>query len=187
MMKKLKPVNEYAVENLAQKPKFLLEEVEPIANDVVKQLKPHCHDIKLVGSVRRGKNWVGDIDIVVIPKKFDIGLFAEGESIATVVNQWEMISGPMIPDKVKATRRLLPSGISLDLWLANEKNFGYMVAIKTGPHEYSHQVLAHQWCWKRFRGKDGYLTKGSTVVPVRTEEDLYRLIDLPWKHPGYRG
>lgn len=186
-MKRLTPANGYAVRNLGEKPRYRLEEVEPIANDVLLQLRPHCHDVKIVGSVRRGMNHVGDIDMVVIPKIFEIGLLAEGESIATVVNQWEMISGPMIPDKVKATRRMLPCGVALDLWFANNLNYGYMVAIKTGPQEYSHQVLAHQWRWKKYRGKDGYLTRQGKVVPVRTEEDLYSLIDLPWRDPRYRG
>lgn len=185
-MKKLIPVNPYAVDNLDQKPKYLLEEVQPIAEDVLKQLRPHCHKCQIVGSVRRGKNLVSDIDIVVIPKKFEIGLLAEGESIATVVNQWEMIEGPMIPNKARHTWRILPCGIKLDLWLTNETNFGYMVAIKTGPYEYSHQVLANQWCWKKYRGKDGYLTKGGRRVPVPTEEELYRLIGLSWKDPRYR-
>ena len=135
-MKKLVPVNQYAVKNLEQKPEYLLEDVEPIANDVLKQLQPHCHDAKIVGSVRRCKNLVRDIDIVVIPKKFETGLVAimhgQEENIATVVNQWEMIKGPLIPNKTKHTWRLLPQGIKLDLWLVNEINFGYMVAIKTG-------------------------------------------------------
>jgi DNA polymerase/3'-5' exonuclease PolX len=190
-MKKLIPVNQYAVENLGQKPEYLLEEVEPIANDVLKQLQPHCHDSKIVGSVRRCKNLVHDIDIVVIAKDFKINLEAvmhgQGEGIASVVNQWEMISGEMIPNQIKQTRRILPWGINLDLWLASETNFGFMVAIKTGPQEYSHQALAKQWYWKGYRGRDGYLTKGGKPVSVPTEEELYRLIGLPWKDPRYRG
>ena len=198
-MKKLIPVNtDLVLRGLDKKLRYKLEDVWPIAVDVLEQLRPHCHRCQLVGSVRRGKEVVSDIEIVAIRKEFEIGLFDFGdESIATVVNQWEMITGSMHPDKIRTTRRILPCGVNLDLFFATELNYGLKVATCTGSAEYSHQVLGKGWVragYKSIDGHltkdtkdiDGHLTKDKIVVPVREEMDLYRLIGVPWKEPRYR-
>lgn len=66
-MEKLLPVNPDEVAR-GFKPKYRLEDVWPIAQDVVGQLRPHCYRAELAGSVRRGKNLIGDIEVVAIPK-----------------------------------------------------------------------------------------------------------------------
>lgn len=126
------------------------EEALAIAQDVLEQLRPHCYRCEIAGSIRRKKEEVKDIDIVMIAKPYEIGLLESG--IATVVNRWEKISGSL---PCKNTRRVLPQGIMLDLFLVNPANWGYMYAIKTGSERYGRCKLGRSWVKQGYKGVDG--------------------------------
>jgi len=87
-----------------------LEEAQVIAEKTKALLAPYCERIEIAGSIRRKKPDVGDIELVAIPKPYNIGLFESG--IATEVNQWEKVKGEL---PCKYTQRILPEGIKLDL------------------------------------------------------------------------
>jgi len=152
-----------------------------IAQDVLAQLRPHCYRCEIAGSIRRKKADVKDIEIVAIPKPFEIGLLESG--IATVVNRWEKVKGSL---PCKYTQRILPEGIKLDLFFAKENNWGLIYAIRTGSAEYSHRILGGSWVKCGFKSVDGYLTKDGIQIPVYEEEDLFKLIDVPYVKPEYR-
>jgi DNA polymerase/3'-5' exonuclease PolX len=90
-----------------------------IATKIKDQLSPHCVRCEIAGSIRREKPTVKDIEIVAIPKHYNVGLFESG--IAIVVNRWTKIKGEL---PCKYTQRLLPEGIALDLFFATEQNWG---------------------------------------------------------------
>ena len=152
-----------------------------IALEVLEQLKPHCERIEIAGSVRRKKAEVGDIEIVAIPKPYEIGLLESG--IATVINQWQKVKGEL---PCKYTQRILPSGIKLDLFFAEEGNWGSVFAIRTGSADYSHKVLANGWVRQGFRSDGGYLFRDGERYEVREEKDLFKLIGIPFVEPEYR-
>jgi len=181
-MKKLIPVNKEDVARGA-KPKYKMEDVWPISQEVLEQLRPHCIRCQIAGSIRRGKDLIGDIEIVAVCKPYEFGLLESG--IATVVNRWEKVKGKM-DIKCKYTQRILPSGIKLDLFMVQEDNWGLHLATRTGSAAYSHQVLAKGWVKAGFRSVDGYLTKDGDKVPVKEEMELYRLIGVKWIEPRYR-
>jgi DNA polymerase/3'-5' exonuclease PolX len=158
-----------------------LAEAQMIAENVKAQLAPHCERIEIAGSIRREKAEVGDIEIVAIPKPYDVGLFASG--IAPVVNQWEKVKGEL---PCKYTQRILPEGIKLDLFFATPENFGLIFAIRTGSAGYSHCVLACGWVARGYKSVDGMLTYDGYPVRVRDEEQLYQIIGTKWVHPRYR-
>src|SRR3989344_5106370 len=118
----------------SEEKKYPYEEAFKIATRVLEQLRPHCIRAEIAGSIRRKKSEVGDIEIVVIAKPFEIGLFQSG--IVAVVNQWEKVKGEL---PCKYTQRILPEGIKLDLFFAEEGNWGNIFAMRTGSAEYSHR------------------------------------------------
>lgn len=61
------------------------------ATHVKSLLEPHCHRIAIAGSIRRKRPVCNDIEIVAIPRPYNVGLFSSG--IATVVNNWEKVKG----------------------------------------------------------------------------------------------
>ncbi len=164
--------------------RFPLAEALKIASAVVEQLRPHCIRIEIAGSIRRKKPMVGDIEIVAIPKPFSSGLFASG--IAAVADQWEKVKGDLVYQEKRYTQRILPEGITLDLFLADETNWGYIFAIRTGSADYSHLVLARGWVQRGFKGIGGYLCRDGEKVAVPEETDLFRIVGVPYAEPEDR-
>lgn len=162
-----------------------LKTAQTIALQTMELLKPHCHRIAIAGSIRRLKpNDIKDIEIVAIPKPYDIGLFESG--IATIVNQWTKVKGNLEYGKCRYTQRILPQGVKLDLFFAETGNWGLIYAIRTGSADYSHKVLASKWVAAGYHSKDGYLHQGHTKFATLEEIDLYQRIGLPYLDPQFR-
>jgi DNA polymerase (family 10) len=160
-----------------------LAEAEDIAVGVMLQLEPHCEVISLAGSLRRQRPTIGDIEIVCVPRPYDASpLFCSG--LATVVNQWEKVKGEL---PCRYTQRILPEGIKLDLFMVEADGYGLQRAIRTGSADWSRQVLARAWVRAGYHSEGSLLRRADgSVVPVRTEPDLFHLIGLPWVHPRDR-
>ena len=152
-----------------------------IAEKVKQELEPHCERIEIAGSIRRQKQEVKDIEIVAIPKQYQVGLFRSG--IALVVDKWKKVKGEL---PCKYTQRILPDGINLDLFFCTEKNWGLIFAIRTGSAEFSHKVLANGWVKAGYKSVDGMLTKNNQQLDVREETDLFNLIKLNYVVPEER-
>jgi DNA polymerase/3'-5' exonuclease PolX len=157
------------------------DEAKKIADSIVYVLMPHCHRIEIAGSIRRKKPIIGDIEIVVIPKPFDVGLFESG--IAKIVNRWQKVKGEL---PCKYTQRILPDGIKLDLFFAEPENWGLILAIRTGSAEYSHKVLANGWVRAGYQSRDGYLWHGRDKYNCREEIDLFNRIGVKFIDPEFR-
>lgn len=160
-----------------------LEQAQKIAEETLEQLRPHCIRCEIAGSIRRKKPEVHDIEIVAIPKPYEsLGMFETG--IATVVNRWEKLKGEL---PCKYTARRLPSGIDLDLFFADAFNWGWIYAIRTGPAEFSHRILAIGLNRRGLTSKDGYVqdTDGNHIQ-VKEEEDLFNLIGQSFVEPEER-
>lgn len=164
---------------------MILHDAKKIADGIVEMLRPHCHRIEIAGSIRRMKPDVKDIEIVAIPKPYDLGLFGYG--LAPIVDQWEKVKGDLVYQKTRYTQRILPQGIKLDLFFADHENWGLIYAMRTGSAEYSHNVLAKGWVRAGFTSMNGYLTtpKGSRII-VQEERGLFDLIGIPWTEPHQR-
>ena len=181
-IEKLVPVNPEEVAS-GKNPRYRMEDVWPIAVDVLEQLRPHCHRCQIAGSIRRGKDTIGDIEILAIPKTYNWGLFEEG--LPEVVNKWKRVKGKLQGD-CRNTIRILPCGIKLDLFLVNESNWGYHLAIRTGSAGFSKKKLGWRWRAMGFKGIDGDFTRDGVVIPVREEMDFFRLLEIRWIEPRYR-
>lgn len=158
--------------------KYPYAEAYKIALEVLEQLRQYCFRAEIAGSLRRKKSEVGDIEIVVIPKPYEIGLFQSG--IAGVINQWEKVRGEL---PCKYTQRILPSGIKLDLFFADEENWGLIFAMRTGSADYSHRVLANGWVRNGFKSIDGYLFRDDERYEVREEKDLFKISGVAYVEP----
>jgi DNA polymerase/3'-5' exonuclease PolX len=163
-----------------------------IADKAVEQLRPYCERIQVAGSVRRCRPEINDIEIVLIPKTRYL------HEIKTLLDGWAKIKGEF---PCKYTRRLLPEGIECDIFIVAHETWGLQMAIRTGPAEYSHRVLASGWAVKGYHSEGGVLypvkydsgatTKEASLdysrpVYLREEEDVYKFIGLPWKDPEER-
>lgn len=160
-----------------------LAQAQHIAVGVMQQLEPHCEVISLAGSIRRDRPTIGDIEIVCVPKAYDATpLFCSG--LATVVNQWEKVRGEL---PCRYTQRTLPEGIRLDLFMVEADGYGLQRAIRTGSADWCRTVLAPAWVRAGYHSEGGLLRRADgSVVPCRTEPELFARIGLPWVHPRDR-
>jgi DNA polymerase/3'-5' exonuclease PolX len=141
------------------------------------------------GSVRRKKYLVGDIEIVVTPKTACQGLFEHPEDNLPIkgfidtVNQWSKVKGEPTG---KYTQRILREGIKLDLFIANEKNYGMIVAIRTGSASFSFKQLAATWVKQGYHAKGGLLYKDNIEYTFPEEEDVFKFLGIPFIKPEDR-
>ncbi len=152
-----------------------------IAERVLAELKPHSLRAEIAGSVRRKKPECKDIEIVLIPLPYETGLFESG--VAAVINKWEKVKGSL---PCKYTQRILPEGIKLDIFFAEEGNWGLQLALRTGSAEYSHKVLASAWVARGYHSKGGYLHLGHKRFECKEEIDLFNRLAIPWVEPELR-
>ena len=158
-----------------------LDKALEIAIKTKELLAPYCERIEIAGSIRRKKAEVKDIELVAIPKPYDVGLFENG--IATVVNQWKKVKGEL---PCKYTQRILPDGITLDLFFANQENWGLIYALRTGSADYSHKVLATGWVKLGYNSEGGQLSINGKEIKIPEEKDLFKLIGIPYIEPELR-
>ena len=152
-----------------------------IANDVVDRLKPHCERIEIAGSVRRKKPInIHDIEIVAIPKPYEVDLFASG--IALVIPKWEKVKGEL---PCKYTQRIHESGAKLDIFFATPENWGFMFAVRTGNASFS-KHLGKMWVKYGYKGVEGNLMRSGKKIAVREEVELFKMLGLKYVEPEER-
>jgi len=128
-----------------------LSRAKVIADSVVSTLKPFCDRIEIAGSIRRQKEECGDAEVICIPKNSEILSF-----VNTVDNLGQTIKGD---PNGRYVQIILPyDGFKLDLFIVRPENWGYQFAIRTGPADFSHKVLARGWKKRGYKGIDGMLT-----------------------------
>jgi DNA polymerase/3'-5' exonuclease PolX len=169
-----------------------LLQVLKIAEETRSQLLPSCFRVEIAGSVRRRSPEPGDIELVAIPKPYDVGIFESG--IATVVNQWQIVKGEL---PCKYTQRILPEGIKLDLFFATPENWGLIYAIRTGSSLFSKRLAEH-WCARGYHSHEGHLyytgkpvldcdgVRGAKRIDTPEEEDIFRICGMEWVRPEFR-
>ena len=154
-----------------------IQEAKKIAEKYLYLLEPYCSRIEIAGSIRREKPQVKDIEIVCIVDQNKMSFFCD------VVNQLEKVKGEPTG---KYTQRILPEGITLDLFFADKENWGLIFAIRTGSAEFSHKVLAYGWVKHGYKSEGGYLYRNGKKVPVWEEEQLFNLIGERYLEPYLR-
>jgi DNA polymerase/3'-5' exonuclease PolX len=159
---------------------MLYTEAKPIADKLKVLLEPYCERIEVAGSIRREKEIVKDIEIVLIPKNTNKLFNVLGLHLLRLNRDFQYIKNG---DKYK---QFYYQGIKVDLFVAHPDNWGYIFAIRTGSAEYSHNVLASGWVKKGFKGVDGFLTRNGEIIPVKEEIDLFNILEIEYREPSKR-
>jgi DNA polymerase/3'-5' exonuclease PolX len=177
-----------------------LYEARRVAEDVVRRLKPHCEQIEIAGSIRRGKADVGDIEIVAAPlMSYQNDLLGDPVPVNPLEHYpWSSLGecikcGPRykqirIPTDATITGT---SWINLDLFIVlPPAQWGVIYTIRTGPVEFSH------WCvtQRKKRGglpsdctvRDGGVYRGDQLIPMADELDFLDFLGLGWVNPSER-
>lgn len=155
-----------------------LNEAKNIADKLIEQFTPLCHRCEIAGSIRRQKSEVNDIEIVCIPKMKTAVEFID------LVNSWYKIKGKPTG---KYTRRSLPEGIHLDLFIVTQYNWANIFTIRTGSAEWVKNVLAKSWVAAGYHSIDGILhDEEEKKHIVKEEKDLFNFLGLSYIEPRFR-
>jgi DNA polymerase (family X) len=161
--------------------RFLLDFADQTAAEVIALLQ----EVKGVtgavaaGSLRRGKETVGDVDILVT------GDAAE-KALAAFV-KWKKVEEVLGHGENKASARIGVEGIQVDVRSLPEENLGAALQYFTGSKE--HNVTLRTRAVKSGLTLNEYALAREAdghVVASRTEEEIYAALGLPWIPPELR-
>lgn len=157
------------------------------AQIVIEAIRPHCRRIEIAGSLRRGKTAVGDAEVVaeLAPTRDMFGERYEPEAIVRVLRAlagWTWVRGG---DRYIQVRS--PNGIPVDVFLVHPPaQWGVILAIRTGPAEFSHRCVA-ELRRHGLRTEDGRVLDGrGAVVPCNSEVEFFDLCRMPFIPPTDR-
>ena len=155
-----------------------LASAEQIAEPLLRYIRntPEVIDAVIAGSYRRRKETVGDIDILVA-----------GKASSPVMKKfvaYEEVDRVVAKGQTKSTV-LLHSGLQVDLRLVPEDSFGAALQYFTGSK--THNIALRARAVKQKLKVNEYgVFRGDTKLAGRTEEEVYRAIDLPFIEPELR-
>lgn len=175
-----------------------LRQARAVAYEMVEALRPYCERIAVAGSIRRGRDWVNDIEIVAIPKSTmkapDMDIFGEPLGKPKVVRDpgFVMVVDSLAEVIVKGNPQtgryiqfVTTDGTKVDLFTATPKTWGYIQLIRTGSADFS-RAVALRWSQLGYKGVDGALTRIGKPIDTPEEADLFGLLGMRVPPPHAR-
>ena len=158
--------------------RVLLGYALPLAEGIRDKLKGSglFKAVEIAGSLRRGKETIGDIDILGISDRPEEAsdLFASLPDVEEV-----LAKGP------KKTSVRLSDGIQVDLRIVPEESFGAALQYFTGSQ--AHNIRLRERAVSMGLKLNEYgVFRGKERVAGRTEEEVYGAVGLPWIPPELR-
>lgn len=177
-----------------------LDAARAIVQDLISLLAPTAEAVQLVGSIRRDKKIVKDGEIVIIPTPTTYRaiewLLQTNQATKATYSDGRQRWGDLY-------RGINFKGLRVELFFATPINYGYIVALRTGPSEANIDLMARLgrtpirciegqvWVaddWRRARaGKvKGWISDTKRRVIVPDEMTWFRLLGLRYVLPAAR-
>lgn len=175
-----------------------LRQARAVASEMIEALRPYCHRVAVAGSIRRGRDRIGDIEIVAIPKSTvrqpDVDMFGEPHGKPTVVRDpgfilvVDSLADRIVKGKISDGRYVqffTGDGVKVDLFMCVPDTWGYIYTIRTGSADFM-RTMAARWGQLGYKGVEGQLTHFGKPVPVPEEADLFGLLHMAVPPPHQR-
>ena len=157
---------------------YLLGDIYPVAEGIAERLRKAVplYPVEICGSIRRRKEVVKDMDILVAGTDY--------ERVATAFVAVPEVAEVLLRGDTKTSCRL-ESGIEADLRVVKEEAFPYALMYFTGSkeHNVSLRGIAKKKGWKL---SEYGLFEGDRIIPCRDEEEIYRALGLSYIPPELR-
>ncbi len=170
------------------KGRFLLGDIMPVVEEVLEELKilKEVKEISVAGSVRRMKETIGDVDILVAVDNSKGSVFAKASADAVAdffVSRQDVIKvWSKGPTRSSVRTR---DGFDMDLRVVPAKSYGSALQYFTGSKE--HNIATRRIAINRGLKLNEYgVFQGSKMIAGRTEKEVYKAIGLPWIPPEMR-
>ena len=149
------------------------EKVLKIARKILRDLKPFCRRIKIVGSIRRHEKHPGDIDIVLIYK--------DKEKLENFLRKrGRFIQG----GEHESTWNL--DGVKLELYYTTSKEWGAELLAYSSRKGSGIGLRAIAKRKGLKLSQHGLFNKKGKRIAGKTEEEIYKALGRPYKGPRER-
>jgi DNA polymerase/3'-5' exonuclease PolX len=168
---------------------YPIDDATQWASKYMTDLRPYFERAAVVGSVRRQKGQVHDIEMLVIPKPgIMVDMFQNplpgnrlDEMIGWLAYEWNahlLTNGPQVK------KLQLVEGLVLEIYVSTEKRWGVEMVIKTGDADFSHKCVTA----RRQSGylpsdcviKDGWqVYRGDRHIPMLGEGEFLSFLGFP--------
>ena len=160
------------------KGRFLLGDILPKVKEVEQKLKSlkEVERIDTVGSIKRMKETIGDVDFLVISKKSEkvMDFFT---SLSGIVKVWGK-------GTTKASVRM-KEGFDMDIRVLSKKSYGSALQYFTGSKEHN-IVLRKIAIDKGLKLSEYGLFRGSRMIAGKNEKEIYEKLGMDWIPPEMR-
>ena len=158
--------------------RMLLAVADQYAGSLAAHLRavPGVRRVELAGSFRRGRETVGDLDLLVTAEKGVrvMERFTEYDEIRDLISSGDTRSSA-----------ILKSGLQVDLRLVPEESYGSALQYFTGSK--AHNIQLRRLARERGLKINEYgVFRGEKRIAGDTEESVYRAVGLPWLAPELR-
>ena len=176
---------------------------QEIAQELITILTPFCNRIEIAGSVRRKKNIVKDIELVIIPKQEITfgGLFSDEKIISYPIDAF-ILTNPLFrmrPSKIGVTsygekNKLLEYNsnefgwIALDIFTADESNYMMVRFIRTGGAETNKLIAttANKLKMNLRIYESAFVDHKGYKAIMKSEEQIFQYLGLKYLKPEER-
>lgn len=160
------------------KGRFLLGEIMPVVREVSGKLESlkEVEKIDVAGSVRRMKETIGDVDILVFSKNPGkvMDFFTSMEGVIKVWGKGNTRSSVRTEE-----------GMDIDLRIVPKKSYGSALQYFTGNKD--HNIQTRKIAMEKGLKLNEYgVFKGSKQIAGATEKEVYKAIGLPFFEPEIR-
>jgi DNA polymerase/3'-5' exonuclease PolX len=154
------------------------------AEQIKEHLKPYCTRIEIVGSIRRKRPQVGDIDLVILPKDGNVD----------AVKQRCLKRSPQVLMNGAVNFIFMAGPVQVDIFFASTAvpelfgytpgNWGSLMVCRTGSKQFN--------IWLCARAKEqgghwdpysGFWNKDRVQIPCEEEADVFKAIGVDWIEP----
>ena len=177
--KLIEVVVEQAAAPEAGERRTLLALALPLAESILETLRtvPGVVDAEVAGSVRRGRETIGDVDIIVATTEPDLAAeaFVNHPTVARVT-----VRGP---SKIAC---LTQNGLKVELRVGPPESFGNMLQHCTGSKAHNIRIRERAVAAGLSVSEHGLTGTDGEVTTHATEADLYEALSLAWIPPELR-
>jgi DNA polymerase/3'-5' exonuclease PolX len=169
-----------------------------IASDFIHQISAACDRIEIVGSLRRQKVGVNDIDLLVIPRFIQVqdetlfgGPYQENQldkqlSQLCLSHDMELDANGT---KIKRFLKTVDSDtVPIDLYVATEQTWWTLLLIRTGSRQHNIKLARRAMELQMHLKADGsgLLTSNGRIISVGSEEEIFQHLKIEYRSPEER-
>ena len=163
--------------------KVKLEEAAVLADRIVHSIEHLCDKIQVVGSMRRKRPEVHDIDIVLIPQAWMWNTIIQrlkNNMLARVIKTGQELATLKVPTGATSET------IQVDIYRARPETWGVLLLIRTGSKEHNVMMCSRARTLDMMLSAARGLIKNGKVIASRTEKEIFQTLGMEYIEPQNR-